>query len=188
MPCSAAAVANCWRATVFLLSDPGLRPAPKRFPPRGIDFVRLFYSRRVAGWGTPARSAVGIDDRSSPDSEASGRSFRTGVDLTFPMTACPPSLTCTCSTLTNWEPPFLKRRRTSTWATKARSNQAWRGPSRRHFDRCRAPRPDSSELMQSLSQCPHLANLLAQPSTSCNHVGGVAAMLVIAVAGSLRSP
>jgi hypothetical protein len=35
---------------------------------------------------------------------------------TFPITACPPSFTCTCSTLTNCEPPFLKRRRTSTWA------------------------------------------------------------------------
>src|SRR3977135_2832611 len=31
---------------------------------------------------------------------------------TFPITACPPSCTCTCSTRTNCEPPFLKRRRT----------------------------------------------------------------------------
>jgi len=41
----------------------------------------------------PTGSAVIVDDRSPPDSEASSRSFRTGVDLTFPVTACPPSLT-----------------------------------------------------------------------------------------------
>jgi hypothetical protein len=33
--------------------------------------------------------------------------------LMLPMTACPPSLTWTCSTRTNWCPPCRKRRRTS---------------------------------------------------------------------------
>jgi hypothetical protein len=39
---------------------------------------------------------------------------RLGFTETAPMTACPPSLTCTCSTRMNCEPPFLRRRRLST--------------------------------------------------------------------------
>jgi len=36
-------------------------------------------------------------------------------DFTFPITAWPPSFTCTCPTLTNCEPPFRTRRKASTW-------------------------------------------------------------------------
>jgi hypothetical protein len=48
--------------------------------------------------------------------QAEATKVHTGL-RTFPTIACPPSFTCTCSTLTNCEPPFLKRRRPSTWAT-----------------------------------------------------------------------
>ena len=44
--------------------------------------------------------------------------------FTFPITAWPPSFTCTCSTLTNCEPPFLSRRRASTWSAYARNSRA----------------------------------------------------------------
>ena len=46
----------------------------------------------------------------------------------------------------------------------------------------------SSELAQSLSQCPHFAYLIPQPPTRGDRVGGVAAMLVVAVARPLGSP
>jgi hypothetical protein len=41
-------------------------------------------------------------------------STRSSLVRTLPMTACPPSLTWTCSTRTYWSPPCRRRRRVST--------------------------------------------------------------------------